>query len=97
MQVGYVGLVKAINNFDPAVGRSLGAYAQSYITGEIKRYFRDKRWPIQVTRSVKELAMDVRAATWPLTQEAPARPAGAPIQPARPARATKPEENHDSV
>ena len=75
MQVGYVGLVKAINNFDPAVGRSLGAYAQSYITGEIKRYFRDKRWPIQVTRPVKELAIEVRAVTWPLTQELGRTPA----------------------
>jgi RNA polymerase sigma-B factor len=75
MQVGYVGLVKAINNFDPGVGRSLGAYAQSYITGEIKRYFRDKRWPIQVTRSVKEVAMEVRAATWPLTQQLGRTPA----------------------
>jgi RNA polymerase sigma-B factor len=75
MQVGYVGLVKAINNFDPAVGRSLGAYAQSCITGEIKRHFRDKRWQIHVTRSVKELAMEVRAATWPLTQELGRMPA----------------------
>jgi RNA polymerase sigma-B factor len=75
MQVGYLGLVKAINNFDPAVGHSLGAYAQSYIAGEIKRYFRDKRWPIQVTRPVKELAMEARAATWPLTQELGRTPA----------------------
>ena len=44
MQVGYVGLVAAINNFDPAVGCSLGTYARSHINGEVKRYFRDKRW-----------------------------------------------------
>src|SRR5579872_5292278 len=43
MQVGYVGLLKAINNFDPDVGRSLAAYAWPCITGEIKRHFRDKR------------------------------------------------------
>jgi RNA polymerase sigma-B factor len=42
MQVGYVGLVAAINNFDPAVGCSLATYARSHISGEIKRYFRDK-------------------------------------------------------
>lgn len=69
MQVGYVGLVKAINNFDPALGRSLAAYAQPFIIGEIKRHFRDRRWQIHVTRSVKELAMEVRAATGQLTQE----------------------------
>src|SRR2546422_75006 len=42
MQVGYVGLMKAINNYDPEIG-SLAAYAQPSVSGEIKRYFRDKR------------------------------------------------------
>src|ERR1035441_5695317 len=51
VQVGYVGLVKAINNFDPAFGGSLAAYAQPCISGEIKRHFRDKRWQIHVKRS----------------------------------------------
>lgn len=69
MQVGYVGLMKAINNFDPAVGGSLAAYAQPTILGEIKRHFRDKRWPVHVKRSVQELALEVREATGPLTQE----------------------------
>jgi RNA polymerase sigma-B factor len=75
MQVGYVGLVKAINSFDPAVGRSLAAYAWPCITGEIKRHFRDKRWQLHVTRAVKELAMQARAATWQLTQELGRTPA----------------------
>jgi len=75
MQVGYVGLVKAINNFDPAFGRSLAAYAQPCITGEIKRHFRDTRWQLNVKRSVKELAMEVRAATGQLTQELGRTPA----------------------
>ena len=44
MQVGYVGLLKAISNFDPAVGDSPAMYAQPCISGEIKRHFRDKRW-----------------------------------------------------
>jgi RNA polymerase sigma-B factor len=75
MQVGYIGLMKAINNFDPSFGHSLAAYAQPCITGEIKRHFRDRRWQIQVKRSVKELATEVRAATWPLTQELGRTPA----------------------
>jgi RNA polymerase sigma-B factor len=75
MQVGYIGLMKAINNFDPSCGNSLAAYAQRCITGEIKRHFRDKRWQIHVKRSVKELATEVRAATWPLTQELGRTPA----------------------
>jgi RNA polymerase sigma-B factor len=68
-QVGYVGLLKAINNFDPALGRSLITYAQPCITGEIKRHFRDKRWQIHVNRPVQELMLSVRAATGPLTQD----------------------------
>ncbi len=45
MQAGYVGLLKAINNFDPDYGDSLMAYARPCVSGEIKRHFRDKRWP----------------------------------------------------
>jgi len=69
MQVGYVGLLKAINNFDPEVGGSLAAYAQPCISGEIKRHFRDKRWQVHVERSVQELVLQVREATRQLTQQ----------------------------
>jgi RNA polymerase sigma-B factor len=69
MQVGYVGLLKAINNFDATFGVSLGAYAQPCVSGEIKRYFRDKRWLIRVRRSVQELRLDIRAASAELTHE----------------------------
>ena len=69
MQVGYVGLVAAINNFDPAVGCSLATYARSHISGEIKRYFRDLRWQVHIVRPVKELAIQARTATWQLAQE----------------------------
>jgi RNA polymerase sigma-B factor len=69
LQVGYVGLVAAINNFDPAVGCSLATYARWHIDGEIKRYFRDKRWQVHVVRPVKELVAQARTATWRLAQE----------------------------
>jgi RNA polymerase sigma-B factor len=69
MQVGYVGLLKAIGNFDPAFGTSLAAYARPCIGGELKRYFRDKRWPLRVLRPVKELVLLVRDATGPLAQQ----------------------------
>jgi RNA polymerase sigma-B factor len=68
-QVGHVGLLKAINNFDPAFGGSLAAYAQPCISGEIKRHFRDKRWQVHVKRSVQELVLDVRSAARELTQD----------------------------
>ena len=59
IQAGYIGLLTAINNFDPAVGSSLLAYARPCIGGEIKRHFRDKRWQIRVHRSAQELRAQV--------------------------------------
>jgi len=69
MQVAYVGLMKAISRFDPAAGTNLAAYAQACISGEIKRHFRDKCWPVHVNRSVKDLVLKARKATSQLTQE----------------------------
>jgi RNA polymerase sigma-B factor len=75
LQEGYVGLVKALNNFDPAVGFSLAAYARPCITGEIKRHFRDRRWQVHVRRSAQELVLEVRQVTEQLTQELGRTPA----------------------
>jgi RNA polymerase sigma-B factor len=69
VQVGYVGLLKAINNFDPAYGSNLSAYAAPCISGEIKRHFRDKRWQIRVHRRDQELRLEMRPATEQLSQE----------------------------
>ena len=69
MQVGYVGLMKAISRFDPAAGTNLAAYAQACISGEIKRHFRDKCWPVHVNRSVKDLVLKARKASSQLTQD----------------------------
>jgi len=69
LQVGYVGLLKAINGFDPAYGDSLTAYAQPCISGEIKRYFRDRRWQVRVGRRAQELLLEMRAAEEALTQQ----------------------------
>jgi RNA polymerase sigma-B factor len=79
MQVGYVGLLKAINNYDPAVGRELRAYAAPCITGEIKRHFRDKRWQVRVTRPVQELLLELRDAVEDLTHELGRVPASGEI------------------
>ncbi|MGO8959473.1 MAG: SigB/SigF/SigG family RNA polymerase sigma factor [Streptosporangiaceae bacterium] len=67
MQVGYVGLVKAINNFDPAVSTSLAGYALPCVSGEIKRHFRDKRWQVHVQRSLQERRLELRSVTAELT------------------------------
>jgi RNA polymerase sigma-B factor len=75
MQVGYVGLLKAIGNFDPAICGSLAAYARPCVSGELKRHFRDKRWQVHVGRPVKELVLRAREATWQLAQELGRTPA----------------------
>ena len=79
MQVGYVGLLKAINNFDPAFGRGLHAYAVPCITGEVKRHFRDKRWQVRVTRPLQELLLEMRGAVETLTHELGRHPADAEL------------------
>jgi RNA polymerase sigma-B factor len=79
MQVGYLGLVKAINNFDPSFGRNLAAYAHPCITGELKRYFRDKRWQVHVERPVQERLLELRRATREVTQQAGHQPSHADL------------------
>ncbi|HUJ08188.1 MAG TPA: SigB/SigF/SigG family RNA polymerase sigma factor [Streptosporangiaceae bacterium] len=68
LQVGYVGLLKAINNYDPAAGSGLAGYALPCVSGEIKRYFRDKRWQVHVKRSLQELRLAARNVAAELTQ-----------------------------
>jgi RNA polymerase sigma-B factor len=69
MQVGYVGLLKAINNYDPSFGSGLSAYAAPCVSGEIKRHFRDKRWQVHVRRSTQEHLLELRKATEQLTHQ----------------------------
>jgi RNA polymerase sigma-B factor len=79
MQVGYVGLLKAINNFDAEIGGSLGAYAQPCVSGEIKRHFRDKRWQVHVRRSAQELRLEIRKARTELAQQCGRMPSDAEL------------------
>jgi RNA polymerase sigma-B factor len=69
MQVAYLGLMKAISNFDPSFGRDLVAYAHPCITGELKRHFRDKRWYGHVERPVQERYLGLRRAEAELAQQ----------------------------
>ncbi|HQJ97550.1 MAG TPA: sigma-70 family RNA polymerase sigma factor, partial [Thermoleophilia bacterium] len=50
VQVGAIGLIKAIDRFDLDRGVELTTYATPNIVGEIKRYFRDKGWSVRVPR-----------------------------------------------
>jgi RNA polymerase sigma-B factor len=75
MQVGYVGLLKAIGNFDPAICGSLAAYARPCIRGELKQHFRDKRWQVHVNLSAQDLMLEAREATGQLAQQLGRTPA----------------------
>ena len=57
-QIGCIGLMKAINNFDTNYGVQFSTYAVPIIMGEIKRYFRDDG-TIKVSRSLKELNLKI--------------------------------------
>ncbi len=59
-QVAMLGLVKAVDRFDPSVGAPFAAFAGRTIEGEIKRHFRDATWSIKVPRGAKELHLSVR-------------------------------------
>jgi RNA polymerase sigma-B factor len=63
VQVASVGLLKAVERFDPARGTAFSSFAVPTIAGELKRYFRDKGWAVRVPRDLQELALRVDRAT----------------------------------
>jgi RNA polymerase sigma-B factor len=69
LQVGTIGLIKAIDRFDLERGVEFSTYATPTIVGEIKRHFRDRGWAIRVPRRLQELRITITAATAELTQD----------------------------
>jgi RNA polymerase sigma-B factor len=69
VQTATVGLIKAVDKFDPSRGAEFPAYAIPTIIGEIKRHFRDRTWDIRVPRRLQELRLDISEATSNLLQE----------------------------
>jgi RNA polymerase sigma-B factor len=63
VQVGCVGLLKAIDRYDPDAGHRFVSFAAPNITGEIKRHFRDHSWTVHVPRSIQELDARVEEAS----------------------------------
>jgi RNA polymerase sigma-B factor len=61
VQVGAIGLIKAIDRFEAGRGAELGSFAIPTIVGEIKRHLRDRAWPIRVPRRLQELHIQLRA------------------------------------
>ncbi len=69
LQVAYLGLVKAVHGFDAQVGTGFMAYAEPTITGEVRRWFRDKGWDIRPPRRLQDLRASMIPAIEELTQE----------------------------
>jgi RNA polymerase sigma-B factor len=69
VQVGTIGLIKAINRFDPERGVEFTTFAMPTISGEIKRFFRDTSWAVKVPRRLQELRIDTAKAHDALEQD----------------------------
>jgi len=69
VQVGMVGLIKAIDRFDASLGYEFVTYAAPTVLGEIKRHIRDTGWLLRVPRAAQELQAAVSQARAVLSQE----------------------------
>jgi RNA polymerase sigma-B factor len=69
LQVARIGLLHAIDRFDPARGRPFLLFAGATITGELKRHLRDRTWSMRVPRSLQENYLNVMVAVEELTGE----------------------------
>jgi RNA polymerase sigma-B factor len=69
VQVGTIGLIKAVDRFDPDRGVEFSTYATPTIVGEIKRHFRDRGWSIRVPRRLQEMRQHISQATAELSQK----------------------------
>ncbi|MER7730306.1 SigB/SigF/SigG family RNA polymerase sigma factor [Streptomyces erythrochromogenes] len=69
VQVGIIGLIKAIDRYDPDRNTRFTTLAVPYITGEIKRHFRDTTWAVRVPRRLQEQRLVLARATEELTSE----------------------------
>jgi RNA polymerase sigma-B factor len=67
VQIGAIGLIKAIDRFDLERGVELTTYATPNIIGEIKRHFRDKGWSVRVPRGLQELNVQLSRLVEQLT------------------------------
>jgi RNA polymerase sigma-B factor len=66
-QVAMIGLVKAVDRYDPAYGVRFGTFATPTILGELRRHFRDHTWAVHVPRGAKDLRIQVNTAVDELT------------------------------
>jgi RNA polymerase sigma-B factor len=68
-QVAFVGLILAVDRFDPRTGMAFAPFAIPTILGELKRHFRDRAWSMRVPRRLQEIYLEAKTAIDALTQE----------------------------
>lgn len=69
VQVASIGLLKAVDRFDPSRGYRFSTYATPTIIGELKRHFRDRGWAVRMPRRLQENALRLRSVVAQLSQE----------------------------
>jgi RNA polymerase sigma-B factor len=69
IQVALIGLIKAVDRFEPDREVQFTTYASATIVGELKRHFRDKAWAVRVPRQLQESGLKVGRAVVSLSQE----------------------------
>lgn len=74
VQVGIIGLIKAIDRFEVSREVQFTSFAVPYIIGEIKRFFRDTSWAVHVPRRLQEARTELAKATEELASASAARP-----------------------
>ncbi|MFC8506755.1 SigB/SigF/SigG family RNA polymerase sigma factor [Streptomyces sp. NPDC057411] len=79
VQVGTIGLIKAIDRFDPGRGIEFSAFALPTVVGEMKRFFRDTSWAVRVPRRLQELRIELARSADRLEQTLGRRPSRAEL------------------
>src|SRR5688572_16111895 len=59
IQVGQLGVLKAVERFDPTIGVSFTTFAIPTVMGELRRHFRDATWAVRVPRKIKDLHVEL--------------------------------------